>query len=70
MARKRNTDVNEKPFGQTTVKDVWQKGRAIAGYDSSIWRHDICGRVMKFAEYGNTDSQHGWEVDHICNLPL
>jgi 5-methylcytosine-specific restriction endonuclease McrA len=20
---------------------------------------------MKFSDYGNTNSQHGWEVDHI-----
>lgn len=65
MARNRNTDVNGKPFAQTTVGAVWKKGRVIEGYDPATWRHDICGKVMKLSEYGNTNSQHGWEVDHI-----
>lgn len=65
MARNRNTDVNGKPFGQTTVGAVWKKGRAIANYNPDEWRYDICGQPMKFSDYGNTNSQHGWEVDHI-----
>lgn len=65
MARNRNTDISGKPFGSTTVGAVWQKGRAIDGYDAKIWRYDICGKPMKFSEYGNTNSEHGWEVDHI-----
>lgn len=65
MARNRNTDVAGKPFGSTTVGAVWQRGREISGYDARIWRHDKCGKVMKFEDYGNTNSKHGWEVDHI-----
>lgn len=44
---------------------VWNKGREISGYDSDIWRHDICGAVIKYSEHGNTESKHGWEIDHI-----
>jgi len=48
---------------------VWNKGREIVQdgkkFDSSIWRHDICGNVMKYSEHGNTDSDNGWEIDHI-----
>ncbi|MEX2206697.1 MAG: HNH endonuclease signature motif containing protein [Myxococcota bacterium] len=47
------------------VGAVWSKGRVIEGYDRAVWRHDMCGNVMKFSEYGNTGSEHGWEVDHI-----
>jgi len=65
MARNRNTDVSGKPFGSTTVGSVWTKGRTIDGYDSNVWRYDMCGKPMKFSDYGNTNSQHGWEVDHI-----
>jgi 5-methylcytosine-specific restriction endonuclease McrA len=25
----------------------------------------MCGNVMKSSDYGNTNSQYGWEVDHI-----
>lgn len=64
MARNRNTDVNGKPFGQTTVGAVWKKGREIEGYDSNVWRYDRCGKPIKHSEYGNTGSEHGWEVDH------
>jgi len=45
--------------------DVWKKGRAIDGYSYDEWRHDEFGKVMKYKEYGNRDSQYGWEVDHI-----
>jgi 5-methylcytosine-specific restriction endonuclease McrA len=34
-------------------------------YDSSVWRWDMCGRVMKYSEHGNTNAEHGWEIDHI-----
>lgn len=65
MARTRNRDINDKPFGDTTVGSVWKKGREIPGYENKVWRHDMCGRVMKFNDYGNANSQYGWEVDHI-----
>jgi len=54
-----------RPFGATTVGAVWQKGRVIPGYDPGTWRYDMCGQPMKFSDYGNTNSKHGWEVDHI-----
>ena len=65
MARNRNTDVFGRPFSGTTVGAVWGKGRTIPGYDPNVWRYDVCGNAMKFADYGNTASEHGWEVDHI-----
>ena len=65
MIRDRNTDIDGKSFGSTTVGDVWKKGREIDSFDKDVWRHDVCGKPMKHSEYGNTDSKHGWEVDHI-----
>ncbi len=65
MARSRNTDINGKAFGQTTVGAVWRKGKPIPDYDPNLWRWDTCGRPMKFTDYGKTSSKHGWEVDHI-----
>jgi hypothetical protein len=65
MARNRNTDVNGKPFAQTTIGAVWNKGRVIDGYDPTVWRYDMCGAPMKVSDYGNTNSKHGWEVDPI-----
>lgn len=33
-------------------------------YDPNAWRKDQCGAWMNRAEYGKTDSQYGWEIDH------
>ena len=55
---------------ETTKIAVWEKGRPIVGedgktWDKSVWRWDVRGIPMKFDEHGNTDSNHGWEIDHI-----
>ena len=65
MARNRNTDTAGKTFEKTTVGEVWNKGCKIDGEDGNVWRYDICGKPMKFSDYGNTNSKYGWEVDHI-----
>lgn len=26
---------------------------------------DHCGRMMRYRDYGNRQSQYGWEIDHI-----
>ena len=48
---------------------VWNKGKIIVQneteYDLYVWRWDICGNVIKYSEHGNTESKHGWEIDHI-----
>ena len=65
MPRNRNTTLKGQAFADTTVGAVWKKGKPINGYDADLWRHDSFGNVMKFPEYGNISSKHGWEVDHI-----
>lgn len=49
--------------------DVWAKGSPIfqngLHYDAAVWRRDANGSVIKFSEYGNRDSQYGWEMDHF-----
>lgn len=52
-------------FPVNLVDAVWQKGQVVAGYDATIWRKDSCNAWMKRSEYGNTNSDHGWEIDHI-----
>ena len=47
------------------IEAVWQKGSVAAGYDAGVWRRDVYGAVMKRSEYGNRNSEYGWEVDHI-----
>lgn len=35
---------------------VWQKGRAIPGYDAAVWRYDTCGSPIRFSDHGNSNS--------------
>lgn len=52
-------------FGNELQKlNVWSKGRPIPGYDPAVWRYDDFGTPMRFADYGNRNAEHGWEIDH------
>ena len=52
-------------FSADKKDKVWQKGKQITGINPDNYRHDICSNVMKYTEYGNTNSKYGWEIDHI-----
>lgn len=65
MPRNRNTDTYGMPFEKTIIDAVWSKGRLIPNYDPGMWRYDMCGRPMKYSDHGNTNSDHGWEIDHV-----
>jgi hypothetical protein len=65
MARQHNTNRNGGSWSEQEKRAVWQKGSVIEGYDSSLWRRDICGHAMKYTEHGNRASDYGWEIDHI-----
>lgn len=65
MPRQRNTNRNGAPWTDHEKWAVWQKGLEIQGNDPSVWRSDICGHTMKYAEHGNRESEYGWEIDHI-----
>ena len=60
-----NTDQKDRFFDEATKQAVWQKGRAVTGYDSTQFRKDICGAWMEYREHGNVKSLLGWEIDHI-----
>jgi len=45
---------------ENTKLKVWAKGKPIKDFDEKVWRHDTCGKVMKYSEHGNTDSEYGW----------
>lgn len=47
---------------------VWQKAYAVPGYDASFFRKDRYGMWIKLSDYGNRNSQYGWEVDHIIPI--
>jgi 5-methylcytosine-specific restriction endonuclease McrA len=47
---------------------VWAKGGVVFGRDPQIWRVDVYGWLMLYASHGDTDSPHGWEIDHIRSV--
>lgn len=56
---------NKNNFSETTTQAVWNKGTEIVGQDSSSVRKDTCGATIHRYQHGNTDSDYGWEIDHI-----
>lgn len=65
MNRNPNTDRNGGAWTHETKSAVWYKASAIPDYDSNVWRRDKCGKVIKWSEHGNRNSENGWEIDHI-----
>lgn len=46
---------------------AWNKATVVGKNDPNVWRKDECGAWIGWGEYGNRDSQYGWEVDHITS---
>lgn len=65
MSRKHNTTVRGGNFDSSTINFVWSKGTPVFNYDPNLYRKDSCGAWMTKSQYGNVDSEYGWEVDHI-----
>ncbi len=54
-----------KDYSDNEVQKVWEKGYEISGLDRKVWQEDSMGNKIKRDEYGNRDSDYGWEIDHI-----
>ena len=56
-----------KYFDWQTKLKVWEKARRSDCFTHlpAEWRQDVAGAYMKWSEYGNRDSEFGWEIDHI-----
>lgn len=65
MARQPNSNRNGEAWTLQQKLIVWQKGRIIPNQSVEKWRWDICGFVMQWSEFGNRQSDTGWEIDHI-----
>jgi hypothetical protein len=52
-------------FTQEIIQKVWEKGAFVQNNDPKIWRKDQCGAWITRNQYGNRNSQYGWEIDHI-----
>lgn len=55
---------------ESTIEYVWNQGRIVEDYDSSLFRKDAAGAWISRSEYGNRDSKFGWEIDHIYPTAL
>lgn len=65
MMRMFGTNRSGVVFSHLTRVAVWQKATVVPGYDASVMRQDSCGAWIRFADYGLTSSQFGWEIDHV-----
>ncbi len=51
-------------WSEDDVTRVWEKGKRTE-QDPTRWRKDDCGAWIGRREYGNRQSQYGWEIDHV-----
>ena len=51
-------------------RTVWAKGAVIPNFDASVWRRDAYGHAIRYADYGDRNSNYGWEIDHITPVAL
>ena len=47
---------------------AWNCATIIPNFDQNVWRWDKFGIPIKWSDYGNRKSDHGWELDHIVPL--
>lgn len=52
-------------FEINQILAVWRKALIVSGQDSRILRKDVCGAWIKLSDYGNRNSEFGWEIDHV-----
>lgn len=47
------------------IQAVWDKGEVVARFNPHQWKKDDCGAWMSRRQYGNRESDFGWEIDRI-----
>ncbi|MFT4313423.1 MAG: HNH endonuclease [Candidatus Woesearchaeota archaeon] len=52
-------------LNEEVIQQVWEKARITQNNDPKFWRKDSCNAWIKRVEYGNRESQYGWEIDYI-----
>ena len=55
-------------FSNEVIQAVWEKGQVVHGKDPSKVRKDVCKAWIHRDEYGNRNSDYGWEIDHITPI--
>lgn len=49
---------------------AWRNAKSAFGYLPEIAKLDEFNALIAWSEYGNRDSEWGWELDHIIPLSL
>ena len=52
-------------FSEEQKQIAWSKAWIVPGRDPKVIRKDSCGAWVKWEDHGNTNSEWGWEIDHI-----
>lgn len=52
-------------YNELVKHTLWSELSVIAGYSPSEWRRDCFGNAVRYSDYGDRDSEYGWEIDHI-----
>jgi len=52
---------------QEIIDRLWDNATEVPDRDTNAWRFDPCGALIQKEQYGNRDSEYGWEVDHIVS---
>ena len=55
-------------FSEEVKNEVWNKAKILDSNNKAIWRVDACGKWIRYLDYGNRQSEYGWEIDHIRPL--
>jgi len=50
---------------ENEIQQVWNKGAIPVPQEATKWRKDTCGAWIARDQYGNRNSDYGWEIDHI-----
>lgn len=52
-------------FTEEIIDKVWEKAQKFNLITPEDYRKDQCSAWIKKSEYGNRNSEFGWEIDHI-----
>lgn len=63
--RANSTRTSGSNFTEGDKQQVWAKATPVAGYNPNDIRLDKCGAYIRYSDYGNRNSDCGWEIDHI-----
>ncbi len=55
-------------FTDDDIEKVWRKARTSFGFDPDFYRFDENNALIKYSEYGNSESTFGWQISHIRPL--